>query len=117
MCFFMEAFGTDDGYQFEEKQWQREEIALSVRVFAGEGDLRQEAERLGVDDSDYLHAFTAAGREESVCTIHVLDPDSNPWKPGIIGHEVAHCIWGEFHPSQPYAESGMIGNPGAASER
>lgn len=113
----MEALGTDDGYEFEEKQWQREEIALKVRFFPGKGELRQEAERLGVHGADHLNAFAVVGREESVCTVHLLDPELNPWEPGIIGHEVAHCIWGEFHPSQPYAESGRIANPGAAAAR
>tara|TARA_R110002167_G_scaffold40035_4_gene123520 strand:- start:155 stop:520 length:366 start_codon:yes stop_codon:yes gene_type:complete len=43
-----------------------------------------------------VSAFTRWNETEGTCKIYIKDP---LWKyePELIGHEVAHCIWGRFH--------------------
>lgn len=33
------------------------------------------------------------------CTIHIVDPAVR-YKPTIMGHELNHCIYGDWHPGQ-----------------
>lgn len=39
-----------------------------------------------------MHFPTGIGK----CTIFIKDPEWD-YEPHMIGHEVAHCIWGEWH--------------------
>ena len=43
-----------------------------------------------------VSAFTLWNEDKGTCKIYIKDP---VWKyePELIGHEVAHCIWGRFH--------------------
>lgn len=43
-----------------------------------------------------VSAFTLWNEGKGTCKIYIKDPE---WKyePELIGHEVAHCIWGRFH--------------------
>lgn len=43
-----------------------------------------------------VSAFTLWNESKGTCKVYIKDP---AWKyePELIGHEVAHCIWGRFH--------------------
>lgn len=45
---------------------------------------------------DTVSAFTLWIPETGECTIYIKDPEWK-WEPELIGHEVAHCIWGRYH--------------------
>lgn len=45
---------------------------------------------------DEISAFTLWIPETGKCTVYVKDPDW-VWEPELLGHEVAHCIWGRYH--------------------
>ena len=52
-------------------------------------------EHIGVEWRN-VSAFTLWNESKGTCKIYIKDPE---WKyePELIGHEVAHCIWGRFH--------------------
>lgn len=57
----------------------------------------------------YLH-FTPAGPDKELlgytvwdgprCTIYIVD-ERVSYRPEILGHEMTHCLAGDFHPHQP----------------
>lgn len=43
-----------------------------------------------------VSAFTLWNESAGTCKVYIKDPDWS-YEPELIGHEVAHCIWGRFH--------------------
>ena len=43
-----------------------------------------------------VSAFTKWNIKDAKCKIYIKDP-AWKWEPELIGHEVAHCIWGRYH--------------------
>ena len=114
ILFLVEATTSSDGYQFESKQFEQAEIELSVRVFADLEELAAAAVRVGLPE--HTDAFASVYDSGRRCTIHLLDPAANPWEPATVGHEIAHCIWGDYHPSQKRAEDRATHDVRAAPE-
>jgi hypothetical protein len=50
-----------------------------------------------------LQAFSIIGEE--ACTIHMIDPKVR-YEPEFFGHEITHCLYGNFHPSQNKGRKG-----------
>lgn len=88
-------YGTDN-FRFLEKEY--ENLTPGVEFVLMKDDREYDAMRrkhLGVQ-WDTISAFTYWNQEKGTCKIYIKDP---AWKyePELIGHEVAHCIWGRFH--------------------
>ncbi len=85
-----------DGYYFQKKEYEnlapQVEFVLLRNQQEYERRLRQE---FGVR-WDKISAFSYWNPEIGKCTIFIKDPDWD-YEPHMIGHEVAHCIWGEWH--------------------
>lgn len=94
--------GSSDGYTFEPGT-QRLSPQREIRVvtyqtmnalkeaYAGTHGARQ----LGTTEE--LQAFSVIN--SSTCTIHMIDPAVR-YMPEFFGHELVHCLYGEFHPHQ-----------------
>lgn len=50
-----------------------------------------------ISETRQLMAFSVITKE--TCTIHMIDPKVR-YMPEFLGHELTHCLYGEFHPSQ-----------------
>ena len=48
------------------------------------------------EDDPRLAAWTDVKPPYTECTIHMMDPAVN-YEPEIYGHELTHCIRGQFH--------------------
>lgn len=88
-------YGKDD-FRFLEKEY--ENLTPGVEFILMKNEREYDAVRrkhLGVQ-WDTISAFTYWNQEKGTCKIYIKDP---AWKyePELIGHEVAHCIWGRFH--------------------
>lgn len=103
LFFFITVLDTSDGYKFERKEWEKEHVHLTVRLLPDQAALVEEGKRRGAHDLDALSGISLSSKESDDCVVFVVDPDKGGWRPEILGHEVAHCIWGEFHPSQKSA--------------
>lgn len=85
-----------DGYRFEAPT--RDLRGLQVTVFAHDdrADMLKAADKAGaeVEQGRELQAWSTLTRNG--CEIHVLNP-AKEYEPEWIGHEMTHCIWGEWH--------------------
>lgn len=88
-----------DGYQFERKEFTRLAPAATFVVH------RSQAELVAAAPAATRAAVKAEGRSlmawsvirPAGCEVHIVDPAVR-YAPEWIGHEVAHCVFGRFHP-------------------
>lgn len=88
--------GSADGYRFERKEWERAPSTVTIVTHPTLAHLRAAAPP---------DAVAGEGRENMAwsvirgaqCEVHIVDPGKD-WMPEWLGHEVAHCAWGRWHP-------------------
>ncbi len=90
-----------DGYTFEEKQFERTESSVNIVLLDSRLDLLQKGWELGIPKvlDKKLVAFSRVSLKSNKCTIYIIDPQEE-YQPEFLGHELAHCLWGKWHPSQ-----------------
>ena len=99
-----------DGYRFEQAEFVRTDFAVKVVEYDSAKEVTQAAESAGA-----LLAPTQVGNygrsvssrvlawsriRDDVCEIHIIKPTVE-YRPDLFGHELAHCIYGRWHPSKP----------------
>jgi hypothetical protein len=89
-----------DGYRFGEPEFERNDVEITLVTYPNIRALRKSATDLGVGDASELMAFATYPSDPNIkrCTIHVLDPKYE-YQPEWIGHETAHCFYGQWHTS------------------
>lgn len=87
------ASSAGDGYTFGEPTWVATELRIKVVLVPSIADLR----RIGpkVEGRD-LMAFAEVS-PSGTCTIYKVDSRA-AYAPEWDGHELNHCIYGEWHP-------------------
>lgn len=92
--------GSSDGYYFE-KDSKRIDRQIKTVLYPNQAAIVAAYEtqtgkkrQLGNEE---LQAFSVIGSQ--TCTIHMVDP-AIKYQPDFIGHELTHCLYGDFHPSQ-----------------
>jgi hypothetical protein len=90
-----------DGYVFGARQFDRGTVTVAVVEHPSEAALRAEARRLGVGAGGgrELMAFGFVSPDRPACTIHIVDP-AKDYRPEWIGHELTHCLHGQWHEGQ-----------------
>lgn len=92
-----------DGYKFE-----KGELVLKPQIVVVQhlslADLRLAYGTLSGVKPDVggvveLQAFSHITPDRTVCTIHVVAPQVK-YAPETYGHELMHCLYGEWHPEQ-----------------
>jgi len=92
---------ADDGYTFEKAATRIEERPITVITHSSINELKQyynsqpNHRKLGANEQ--LHAYTVI--RPKVCEMHVVDPKVS-YDPVFMGHELTHCLYGEWHPTQ-----------------
>ena len=85
-----------DNHKFLVKEYENLNPEVHFILLKNEMEYNSVAKReLGVA-WDSVSAFTLWIPETGKCTIFIRDPEWR-WEPELIGHEVAHCIWGRYH--------------------
>lgn len=89
----------DDGYYFEGRE----------RIFQGQvrwvfypslKALRGMACRAGRPNCERIMGMTSYGRSSgATCYIHAVDPAAE-YRPRTLGHEITHCLYGNWHREQ-----------------
>jgi len=89
--------GADD-YAFESKEFEKTQLAIDFIVLKDQKEFDQAA-RMYAPGVEGLEAFSVIQPDTTYCKVFIKDPK---WKyvPEFIGHEVAHCIWGRWHPKR-----------------
>lgn len=90
-----------DGYYFEQETKVETELKILIVPVQSREAMNFMAESLGahVGDGREIMAFSVIGPGR--CTIYMLDPRISLYEPEWIGHEFAHCVYGEWHKIQP----------------
>lgn len=87
----------NDGYYIERITHRSLQTNVTVITYPTIEELRTSAP-IEMQKTNRLRAWTrfVPGR----CTIHIVDPVV-AYQPHFLGHELAHCLYGSWHPSQP----------------
>lgn len=88
-----------DGYKFEKETFLRTEFPVEIILFPTEQALQTAFKaRTGSthNAAKNVAAFAVIRKADPTCTIYMLDPKTN-YQPEFIGHELVHCIYGEWH--------------------
>lgn len=90
---------ASDGFRFSSAEYDREEVMLRVVEHSDLAELRAAARVAGahVDEGREVMAWSLISPDRSTCTMHIVDPRRG-YQPEWLGHEVAHCIHGRWHP-------------------
>lgn len=85
-----------DGYRFERKEYERADPSITIVTHPSLSDLRAKAPAAAsVGENRELMAWSIIRADG--CEVHIVDP-ARSYQPQWIGHEVAHCVWGRWHP-------------------
>lgn len=88
-------YGTDD-YKFLVKEYENLSPEVNFILLKDQAQYDSVRKRELGTKWDSVSAFTLWIPETGKCTIFIKDPTWE-WEPELIGHEVAHCIWGRYH--------------------
>jgi hypothetical protein len=87
-----------DGYSFETEQFEHRTVTVTFVPLEKQTDLRALSEIAGLHPRQgQVKGFTINGAGS--CTIYMMDPKV-AYEPEFLGHELAHCIYGNFHPQK-----------------
>lgn len=88
--------GTD-GYMFENKTFTKKNVEIEFVTFKSRRDLNifaRENKWYLPNDTQSFSVWTMNGTK---CTIYTIDP-SVSYIPEQYGHELTHCVYGNWHP-------------------
>jgi hypothetical protein len=87
-----------DGYSFEREEFEHRTVTITFVPLEKHTDLQALAEIHGIHLREAtIKAFAIPNG--NTCTIYSTDPKVS-YEPEFLGHELAHCIYGNFHPSK-----------------
>lgn len=96
----------DDNYTFEMKQFTAKKMVITTVEYKNEKEFAEAYETKTKqsykrENNRVIAAWTEYVYKNDVntCTIHIMDPFYS-YEPDFMGHELAHCMYGQFHPSQ-----------------
>lgn len=88
-----------DGYRFEQETFTRTEFPVEIVLLQSDRELQAAFTARGIKGvkPESVAAFAVIRRNDPRCTIYMVDPKVR-YEPEWIGHELVHCIYGEWHP-------------------
>jgi hypothetical protein len=91
-----------DGYYFEKETLTRTDLALHIVLVKNQTEMNKLLAEHGrtVASGREVAAFSAYSPVEPKCTIYMIDPKMS-YEPEFIGHELVHCVYGNWHTVQP----------------
>lgn len=104
-----------DGYQFTTPQYEETRPDIRIVLHDSVEDLRKELGRIQrenknlskndpIPNNDNIMAFSLITDDHKICVINMVHP-SKEYYPEYIGHELTHCVFGQWH------ESNKVNNP------
>jgi hypothetical protein len=85
-----------DGYRFEVKDTEMLTPNIEFIIIKNRKEYNDIRKKFFGHHWDTVQAFTRWRPESKTCIIYIKDP-MWMYQPEYIGHEVAHCIWGNWH--------------------
>lgn len=87
---------ASDGHRFLVKEYQTLTPNVEFILMSNQSQYEEILKENFGHNWDKVSAFTKWNPKSLTCKIYIKDP-SWRYEPELIGHEVAHCIWGRFH--------------------
>ena len=84
-----------DGYVFSDKEFTQLDINLRVVYYDSIEELQLEAQIKEFAFWADILAFSEV--TDNYCEVHIVDP-AVAYHPERLGHEIAHCLHGNWHP-------------------
>lgn len=88
-----------DGYTFEQAQFQHLTVRVQFVPIKTEAEMARLAGSFGVPSKGGIVKAFSVRRADETCVIYAEDPTVQ-YEPEFIGHELAHCLFGNFHPTK-----------------
>lgn len=88
-------YGSDN-HKFLEKEYENLSPEVHFILLKNQEEYDSARKKKLGKQWDSVSAFTLWVPETGKCTIFIKDPEWQ-WEPELLGHEVAHCIWGRYH--------------------
>lgn len=89
----MKIYGPD-GYYFEGGNYTNE-VSVTLIFHKNREDLQK-----SIDDPDVAaYTYTRKLKNGTLCEVHVVNPYKS-YEPQYLGHEIFHCLFSNWHPSQ-----------------
>jgi hypothetical protein len=88
-----------DGYRFEATEFVQEQIKLRVVSVRSQEELDALGRENGITFRGRLRLRGLSRPAPGACTIYIVDQRIT-YAPEFLGHELAHCLYGEFHPER-----------------
>ena len=85
-----------DGYSFGTPQYKKQQVTIQIVTYSNSKQLQDVAKSKGANNSDIVAFSVLHSPSFDVCTVHMIDPQVR-YEPEFIGHEFAHCIYGQWH--------------------
>lgn len=96
---FVPEFGADD-YQAVNLGEPNETVILSVHIHDNFVDLQREHNQItGSTPEEAQHIVAFSQYNNQNCIIHIVEPEKL-YVPEFYGHEIMHCVYGDWHPGQ-----------------
>jgi hypothetical protein len=91
-----------DGYFFKSEEYSKSEILVKIVYFESQKSLNKYYNEMnGIQKAKTSTApkgaFAIIQKNSKECTIYMVKPSSKYYKPELLGHELTHCLMGEFH--------------------
>lgn len=88
-----------DGYRFERSEFVKKNLTIQVVEFSSLKALRASmSPDIPAEARAQTDAYSLYIQEGHKCIIVIVDPRIH-YAPEDIGHELMHCVHGDFHPS------------------
>jgi hypothetical protein len=87
---------ASDGYRFLVKEYENLSPGVEFILLKNEDEKQTVFKQVFGKDWKKIAGFTYWNENKKTCRIVIPDP-AWQYSPEIIGHEVAHCIWGKWH--------------------
>ena len=107
-CATTSAHKAADEYSFEKGSFTHTDITLKVVLVPNqlemttllkERSLKSNMVYNNISVGKQVFAFSAFSPSNNTCTIYMIDPKVD-YQPERIGHELVHCIYGDWHHHQ-----------------
>ena len=86
---------STDGYEFLTKEFTQLDVKLKVVYYDSIEELQLEAQIKEFTFWSEILAFSEV--TDNYCEVHMVDPEVE-YRPERLGHEITHCLHGNWHP-------------------
>lgn len=92
---------SNDGYYLEATPENNTRFYVRIVKYKSYEEVASAWKKKGGDVPDVgrIVAFAEWTKDGNSCVIHMVDPKIT-YRPQFIGHELVHCMHGDFHPTQ-----------------